>query len=77
MYILCAMIRPTRRLADLEARYTREAFRDWSYLQALELFAAMWQEARALHPTLGADWQNDLAPDLAMARALNGLPPRG
>jgi len=76
MYILCAMIRPTRRLADLEARYTREAFRDWSYLQALELFAAMWQEARALHPTSGADWQNDLAPDLAMARALNGLPPR-
>jgi hypothetical protein len=69
------MIQHTRRLADLEARYARDAFRDWSYAQALALFSALWQEARALHAASGADWRDDLAPDLAMARALNGLPP--
>jgi len=35
----------------------------------------MLQEARLLRPDLGLDWRDDLAPDLAVARALNGLPP--
>lgn len=69
------MIQHTRILADFEARYGREAFRDWSYAQALALFSALWQEARALHAVSGDDWRDDLAPALAMARALNGLPP--
>lgn len=77
MYISC-MIQPTRRLAELEARYGREAFRDWSYADALELFAALWAEARALPGAAPrhADWRADLEPDLAIARAVNGLPPR-
>lgn len=70
------MINPTRRLTELEARYGREAFRHLSYADALELFAALWAEARALQGSPDADWQADLAPDLAVARALNGLPPR-
>ena len=74
--LIGAMIQPTRRLADLEARYGRDAFRDLSYADALELFAALWAEARALHATSGVDWREDLAPDLAVARALNGRPPR-
>ncbi len=72
------MIQPTRRLADLEARYGREAFRHLSYADALELFATLWAEARALQGAApaGADWREDLEPDLAVARAVNGLPPR-
>lgn len=72
------MIQPTRRLAELEARYGREAFRQLSYADALELFAALWAEALALPgaASAGTEWQEDLEPDLAVARAVNGLPPR-
>lgn len=72
------MIRPGGRLAALEARYGREAFRNLSYAEALETFAALWAEACALSPQTraGADWRDDLASDLAIARAVNGLPPR-
>lgn len=42
------MLQPTRRLAELEARYGREAFRYFSYADALALFTALWAEARAL-----------------------------
>jgi hypothetical protein len=69
------MVRSSDVLAALEARYQREAFRDLSYPEALARFAALWDEARALHPDLGADWEQDLAADLAVARAVNGLPP--
>lgn len=69
------MIRPTPQLAELEARYQREGFRDLTYEGALALFTALWVEARALHPDLGRDWLEDLEPDLAIARAVNGLPP--
>jgi len=61
------MIPQSRRLEQFEAAYQREAFRDLSYQQALELFSALWAEARALNPDIGAD--------LAVARAVNGLPP--
>ncbi len=70
------MIRSSATLEELEARYAREAFRDLSYPQALARFAAFWAEARALRPDVGSDWLDDLAPDLAVARAVNGLPPR-
>ncbi|HEV8266450.1 MAG TPA: hypothetical protein VGQ06_15995 [Gemmatimonadales bacterium] len=72
------MIQPTRRLAELEARYGRDAFRHLSYADALDLFAALWAEARALQGAALAesDWRDDLEPDLAVARAVNGLPPR-
>ena len=69
------MIVFSRRLVELEARYQREAFRGLSYEEALARFAALWAEACALNPELGADWREDLESDLAVARALNGLPP--
>ncbi len=69
------MINASRRLAEFEARYQREAYADRTYVEALARFAALWAEARALNPELGADWSHDLQADIAVARALNGLPP--
>ena len=70
------MIKPTRRLAEFEARYGREAFRQLSYPEALELFTALWTEARAVAGAGSGDhWRADLEPDFAIARAVNGLPP--
>lgn len=75
---IAAVIQPSRRLAEFEARYGREAFREMSYAEALALFAALWAEARALPGALsdGSDWRADLEPDFAIARAVNGLAPR-
>lgn len=69
------MMLSTPRLRALEAAFQREAFADLTYEDALARFASLWAEARALRPDLGADWEGDLAPDLAVARAVNGLPP--
>ena len=69
------MIRASKELEELEREYGREAFRGLTYERALELFAALWLEARALNPEIGSDWEEDLEPDLAVARAVNGLPP--
>ena len=69
------MIRRSQRLEEFEAQYGREAYRGVSYQQALELFEALWVEAQALNPDFAADWLDDLEPDLAVARAVNGLPP--
>lgn len=71
------VINPTTRWAELESRYGREAYRHLTYQAALELFEALWTEARALGAVTGggADWEQDLAADRAVARAVNGLPP--
>jgi hypothetical protein len=63
-------------LEAFEARYQREAYRDLTYAQALAHFAALWEEACALRPDMGADWAEDIQADIAVARAVNGLPPR-
>lgn len=70
------MLKPTRELRELEARSEGESVATLSYQDALGRFAAMWSHARALRPDLGADWLDDLESDFAIARALNGLPPR-
>ena len=69
------MIRSPAMLQQLEARYQREALRGLYFPQALAIFSALWAEARTLRPDLGSDWLEDLEPDLAVARAVNGLPP--
>ena len=69
------MIRAGRALSDLEARDQREAYRNLTYTEALNRIASLWVEARALNPDIGQDWRDDLAPDLAVARAINGYPP--
>ncbi|MDE0659406.1 MAG: hypothetical protein F4029_13780 [Gammaproteobacteria bacterium] len=69
------MIRDTQRLRDFEACYRREAFRNLTYEEALAIFEALWIEARQINPHFGDDWRQDLEADIALARALNGLPP--
>lgn len=69
------MIRHSEKLDALERRYARERLARLSYHEALDIFAAMWREASSLNPDFPADWQEDIAPDLELARVLNGLPP--
>ncbi len=69
------MIRLSHLLRELNRRYEREALVDLSYDAALQRFAALWAEARELDVVASEDWLTDLKPDLAIARALNGLPP--
>ena len=69
------MIRPTPELDDLERRWTREGLAGMGYREALSIFEALWSEALALNPDFPGNWRDDLGPDLAIARALNGLPP--
>lgn len=68
------MIRATPRLERFEREYARsQAGR--TYQEAVAILEALWREARQLNPDFPGDWRDDLAPDLAVARAINGLPP--
>jgi hypothetical protein len=69
------VIEDPSRLAAFEERIARGAQPGMDYPQALAWFAGALAEARALRPDLGSDWLDDLAPDFAIARAVNGLPP--
>lgn len=69
------MIVSSKRLDEFEARYQREAFASLSYMDALARFASLWAEARVVRPDLGQEWREDLEADIAVARAVNGLPP--
>lgn len=69
------MVIPSPVLAEFERRFQREALADLSPADALARFAALWAYARELNPEIGADWRHDLEPDLAIARAVNGLSP--
>jgi len=69
------MIVETPRLRRFEAEYQRTAYRQLGVPDALALFERLLDEACALDPAFGVDWRADLAPDLAIARAVNGLPP--
>jgi hypothetical protein len=69
------MIADTPRLRRFEAEYQRNAYRQVSYADALACYAMLLGEARLLNPDFGTDWEEDLAADLAVARAINGLPP--
>ncbi len=70
------MIRSSKQLDELDKRYLQATLRGLTYAQALERFAALWAEALALGASSGrVDWESDPEPDLAVARAVNGLPP--
>lgn len=75
LYFFNRMIRSSRKLEELEARYQEEAYSGLTYQEALARFAALWAEACALNPDMGLDWLEDLEADRAIARAVNGLPP--
>ena len=69
------MIRSSSKLKRFEREYARSRGKATTYAQALEVFEALWAEAKTLNPDFPGDWETDLAPDLAVARAINGLPP--
>lgn len=69
------MLRSTDRLLELDRRWEREMYGSMSYREALARYSALWAEALALREDIGADWEEDLEPALAIARAVNGLPP--
>jgi hypothetical protein len=71
---LDGMIRRTRSLEDIERRYAREVLAGRTYLEALAVFEALWRQAVLMNAEFPADWRRDIASDLAVARALNGLP---
>ena len=69
------MIRPSPAFRRFEAGYDRETGDTSSIEARLTRFAALWAHTRLLNPDLGGDWVHDLEADLAVARAVNGLPP--
>ena len=69
------MIRSTPELDDLESRWARDLLAGMTYSEALAIFEALWEEARSLNPDFPGDWRDDIDSDIAIARALNGLPP--
>lgn len=69
------MLQRTPKLVQFEADYARERIGARSFQEALALFEGLWTEARALNPDFPTHWRADLEPDLAIARAVNGLPP--
>lgn len=69
------MLRHSPKIDEIDRRHARERLGRRTYAEALEVFAALWREAAALNPDFPGDWRDDLAADLAIARAVNGLPP--
>lgn len=69
------MLRPSKALSRFEARYARDRVGALPFQEALEVFEALWAEARALNPDFPSDWREDIEPDLQVARGVNGLPP--
>ena len=65
----------TPRLQSLDRRWEREAFGELDFADALARFESLWREAQELGVVPGTRWEGGLEPDLAMARALNDLPP--
>jgi len=69
------MLNPSPTWLAFEAADARATYGPMPFAEALARFERLWMHARALRPDLGADWREDLAADLAVARAVNGLPP--
>jgi hypothetical protein len=61
-------------VAALEARYVREVIGAMTFQQALAIFTALWMHARRMNPDFPGPWEEDIAPDLELARVLNALP---
>jgi len=73
------MLIRTERFEELDRRWRRRRDEELDFHRALERFEALWREARLIHGSIhrepGRDWREDLEADLAVARAVNGLPP--
>jgi len=69
------MIRNAEAVEAFERDFTRDVTGRRTYAEALAIFTALWRWARSLNPDFPGDWESDIEPDLAVARAINGLPP--
>jgi len=64
-------------IARFEREDARRRYGNLSYLESLRLFEAMWAHAAAIDPGFAErDLDSGLESALAIARAVNGLPPR-
>lgn len=70
------MIENPERLARFERIDARWRFASFTHADALAWFEALWAEAAALNPGFPGDWRVALESDFAIARAINGLPPK-
>ena len=68
------MIKSPAVLAALEDADRRSTSRSVTYYQALDIFLALWDEARLLNPRIGLDWREDVQCDIEVARTLNARP---
>jgi len=68
------LIRSSERLRDFERSYAAAEQSQRSYRDALDIFAALWRYARQMNPAFPGGWEQDVEPDIELARVLNGLP---
>jgi len=71
------MLKNPELIARFEREDARRRYGDLSYPEALRLFEAMWAHAAAIDPGFAErHLDSGLEGVLAIARAINGLPPR-
>lgn len=71
------MLRKPDVIARFEREDARRRYADLSYPEALRLFEAMWAHAAAIDPGFAErNPRAGLESAFAIARAINGLPPR-
>jgi hypothetical protein len=63
-------------VTELEARYVREVVGPMTFDEALAVFTDLWMHAIRMNPDFPGPWEEDLAPDIELARVLNALPKR-
>ena len=68
------MIKSTDRLRESEIDWNRALYSTMEYPEALERFAALWEQAARVHQDIGMEWEEDIKADITLARVLNGLP---
>lgn len=69
------MMKSPEKVREMEAAFTTVLYKDMDYEEALARFEALWFEALSLNPRLGQLWEEDVKPNIAVARILNGLSP--
>ncbi len=69
------MIRSHDRIREIVAVWERSLYASMDYPEALARFAALWHQAMLLNPQRGQSWEEDVKPDIVLARILNGLSP--
>ena len=63
------VIKSPERFAAFDADERASASRRLTYETAVDIFIALWDEARLLNPAAGEDWEHDVAIDIELARA--------